>query len=226
MHKKHHTELVFVLDRSGSMAGMEEQAIKSFNSFLVDQKSVEGSANLSLVLFDNIIETPINAQDIQKVNELSAQDFVPRATTALLDAIGVSIDEVETRSGDARSEGKDVKVIFAIFTDGYENDSSKYSWRDISRMISNRTERGWEFLFLAANEDAIATASHLNIDSDNASSVHFNKTAMGTWGDSVSSKAKSMRLKSMGMKYDKSCYEAPLSDIVEDDFNKAEEENC
>ena len=95
-----------------------------------------------------LLKLPINAQDIQKVNELSAQDFVPRATTALLDAIGVSIDEVETRSGDARSEGKDVKVIFAIFTDGYENDSSKYSWRDISRMISIEPRGGGNFFFL------------------------------------------------------------------------------
>ncbi|MDC0066870.1 VWA domain-containing protein [Verrucomicrobia bacterium] len=225
MHKKLHTELVFVLDRSGSMAGMEEQAVKSFNSFLADQKSIEGSASLSLVLFDNIIEVPIKAQDIQKVDEISAKDFEPRATTALLDAIGESIDDVETRLAVANSEGSDVKVIFAIFTDGYENDSSKFSWRDISRMISNRTERGWEFLFLAANEDAIVTASELNIGSHNASSVHYNKTAMGTWGDSVSSKAKSIRLKSMGREYDKECYDADLSDIVEDDFNEAEKEN-
>lgn len=176
MQKNQHTELVFVLDRSGSMQGMEEQAVKSFNSFLNDQKEVEGDASLSLVLFDNIIEIPIRAEDIQKVNEISAEDFNPRATTALLDAIGSSIADADNRikKFQGRDQDKEVNVIFAIFTDGYENDSAEYSWKKVSEMISKRTGKGWEFLFLAANEDAIATASNLNIKSHNASQVQFN----------------------------------------------------
>ena len=123
-----------------------------------------------------------------------------------------------------RDQDKDVNVIFAIFTDGYENDSAEYSWKKVSEMISKRTGKGWEFLFLAANEDAIATASNLNIKSHNASQVQFTEDAMGSWGDSVSSKAKAMRLKSMDLNYDKACYMQSLSDIVEDDLEKLKEE--
>ena len=147
MKNTQHTELVFILDRSGSMDGMEEQAVKSFNSFLNDQKNIDGSANLTLVLFDNVIETPIKFQNIQKVDEISATDFNPRATTALLDAIGKSIKEVDVII--KKSKDNNINVIFAIFTDGYENDSVEYSWRHVSELISNRKEKNWKFLFLA-----------------------------------------------------------------------------
>ena len=219
MQKNQHIELVFILDRSGSMRGMEEQAVKSFNSFMKDQKDVEGDASLSLVLFDNIIETPIKAENIKDVNEISADDFNPRATTALLDAIGSSIEDADGRVEEILGRSQEVKVIFAIFTDGYENDSTKYTWRDVSEMISKRTEMNWEFLFLAANADAIATASNLNIKSQNASQVQFTEDAMGSWGNSVSSKAKAMRLKSMDLAYDEAHYSKSLSDIVDDDLD-------
>ena len=219
------TELVFILDRSGSMRGMEEQAVESFNRFLRDQKDVEGEAGFTLVLFDDRIEKPIESDDISTVNEITATDFRPRGMTALLDAIGKSIRDTGRKIKKLSETQRPGKVIFAVFTDGYENASTKYSWSDIASKISKRTSKdGWEFLFLAANEDAIATASQLNIHRDNASQVQFTEDAMGSWGDSVSSKAKAMRLKSMDLNYDKACYMSSLSDIVEEDLEKLKEE--
>jgi len=223
MNKKHYTELVFVMDRSGSMSGMEEHAVASFNKFLESQKKISGEAGLTLVLFDDKIEKPIETDDIGKVNEISASDFVPRATTALLDAIGTSIKETKRKLKNLSENKKPGKAIFAIFTDGYENASLKYDWEDISRKISRRTEKdGWEFLFLAANEDAIATASSLNIKKKNASRVKPSKQAMETWGKSVSSKVSSIRHKMMDEDYDKVCYSRSLDDIVREDLEHEE----
>jgi hypothetical protein len=224
MKEKQYTELVFVMDRSGSMSGMEEHAVESFNRFLNEQKKVSGEAGLTLALFDNQIEKPIETDDINKVNEISASDFVPRATTALLDAIGTSIKETRKKLRNLPEDKGSGKAIFAIFTDGYENASSKYNWEDIARKISRRTEKdGWEFLFLAANEDAIATACSLNIKRKNASRVKASKQAMETWGKSVSSKVRTIRQKMMDEDYDKACYSKSLDDIVREDL--AEEEN-
>jgi hypothetical protein len=212
------------MDRSGSMRGMEEHAVESFNRFLNDQKKISGEAGLTLVLFDNQIEKPIETDDISKVNEISASDFVPRATTALLDAIGTSIKETKKKLKNLSEDEKPGKAIFAIFTDGYENASIKYDWEDISGKIARRTEKDeWEFLFLAANEDAIATASSLNIKRNNASTVKPTELAMETWGKSVSSKVSTIRKKMMHEDYDEVCYSQSLDDIVREDLE--EEEN-
>lgn len=215
------TELVFILDRSGSMRRMEEQAVESFNRFLRDQKDVEGEAGLTLVLFNDRIEKPIESDDISAVNEITAADFRPRGMTALLDAIGKSIRDTRRKIKKLSETQRPGKVIFAVFTDGYENASTKYSWSDIASKISKRTSKdGWEFLFLAANEDAIATASQLNIHRDNASQVLYSKSAMSSWGGSVSGKAKAMRLKSMDLNYDEACYSKALSKLVEEDLEE------
>ena len=141
--------------------------IESFNRFLKDQKSVEGQANITLMLFDTEFLKPINAQDIMTVNEITADRFEPRGATALLDAIGISIKETRKRIKALPEQEQPGKVIFAIFTDGYENSSRLYEWSEISAKIAKRTSRdGWEFLFLAANEDAIATASKLKINQE------------------------------------------------------------
>ena len=221
MKNKNFTELIYILDRSGSMQGMEEPAVESFNRFLKDQKSVEGQANITLMLFDTEFLKPINAQDIATVNKMTADRFEPRGATALLDAIGISIKETRKRIKALPEQEQPGKVIFAIFTDGYENSSRLYDWSEISAKIAKRTSKdGWEFLFLAANEDAIATASRLNIDQNNASQVEFSKAGMSTWGGSASNKIRAMRKESMGMDYDSEHRSMPLADMVEEDLEE------
>ena len=215
------TELVFVLDRSGSMQGMEEPAVDSYNRFLNDQKSVEGDANLTLMLFDTEFDKPVNCQSINDVREMVAGDFQPRGMTALLDAIGLSIKETRRRIKAMPEEERPGKVIFAIFTDGHENSSTCYNWEQIARKISKRTIKdGWEFLFLAANQDAVATAAKMNIDEKNASTVMYCKEGMSSWGGGVSRKARAMREKSMDMAYCKLDMAAPLESLVEEEMDK------
>ncbi|MFP6874358.1 MAG: vWA domain-containing protein [Verrucomicrobiales bacterium] len=218
------TELVFVLDRSGSMQGMEEPAVDSYNRFLNDQKSVEGDANLTLMLFDTEFDKPVNCQSINEVPEMVAGDFRPRGMTALLDAIGLSIRETRRRIKAMPEEERPGKVIFAIFTDGYENSSRRYNWEQIARKISKRTIKdGWEFLFLAANQDAVATAAKMNIDEKNASMVMYCKEGMSSWGGGVSRKARAIREQAMDMAYCKLDMEAPLESIVKEEMAKEKE---
>jgi hypothetical protein len=218
------TELVFILDRSGSMRGMEEPAVDSYNRFLNDQKSVEGDANLTLMLFDTEFDKPVNCQSINEVPEMGARDFRPRGMTALLDAIGLSIKETRRRIKAMPEEERPGKVIFAIFTDGHENSSTRYNWEQIARKISKRTIKdGWEFLFLAANQDAVATAAKMNIDKNNASTVMYCKEGMSSWGGGVSRKAKAMREKYMDVAYCKLDMDAPLESIVKEEMAKEKE---
>ena len=215
------TELVFVLDRSGSMQDMQEPAVDSYNRFLNDQKSVEGEANLTLMLFDTEFERPVDSRPISEVTEMSAGQFQPRGMTALLDAIGLSIRNTRRRIKEMPEDQQPGKVIFAIFTDGYENASTRYTWEQISRKISKRTVKdGWEFLFLAANQDAVATAAKMSIDKKNASMVVYCRDGMSSWGDGVSRKAKAMREQAMDMAYCKLDMGAPLEDLVEEEMEK------
>lgn len=218
------TELVFVLDRSGSMRGMQEPAVDSYNRFLNDQKSVEGKANLTLMLFDTEFERPVDCRPIHEVPEMGADEFRPRGMTALLDAIGLSIKETRRRIKEMPEDQRPGKVIFAIFTDGHENASTRYNWERIARKISNRTIKdGWEFLFLGANQDAVATAAKMSIDKNNASTVMYCKEGMSSWGDGVSRKAKAMREKYMDVAYCKLDMDAPLESLVEEEMAKEKE---
>ena len=215
------TELVFVLDRSGSMRGMQEPAVDSYNRFLNDQKSVEGEANLTLMLFDTEFENPVDSRPISAVPDMGANEFQPRGMTALLDAIGLSIKKTRRRIKEMPEDQRPGKVIFAIFTDGHENASTRYNWEQISRKISKRTVKdGWEFLFLGANQDAVATAAKMNIDENNASTVMYCREGMSSWGDGVSRKARAMREKSMDMAYCKLDMDAPLESLVEEEMDK------
>ena len=215
------TELVFVLDRSGSMRGMQEPAVDSYNRFLNDQKSVEGEANLTLMLFDTEFERPVDCRPVSEVPEMTAEQFRPRGMTALLDAIGLSIKETRRRIKEMPENERPGKVIFAIFTDGHENASTRYNWEQIARKISKRTIKdGWEFLFLGANQDAVATAAKMSIDEKNASTVMYCQEGMRSWGDGVSRKAKAMREKSMNMSYCKADMDAPLESLVEEEMDK------
>jgi hypothetical protein len=173
--KKDLTELVFILDRSGSMGGLEEDTINGYNSILDKQISEAGEAIISTVLFDSSIELLHDRLNIREALPLTDKDYYVRGSTALLDAIGVSISRTVNNTKLKKSE-KPEKVIFVITTDGEENSSREYSFDKINKMISYQKEKyGWEFIFLGANIDAIATARRFGINEDRASNYHSDK---------------------------------------------------
>lgn len=188
------TEIAYILDRSGSMTPMTEAAIAGFNEFLKEQRDAPGDANLSLLLFDNEFLKPWVRTPLKEVSELTTETYVPRGSTALLDAIGMTIDELGKQLADEPEERRPGKVIVAIFTDGYENSSREYSLKKIHKMITHqRKSYQWEFLFLGANEDAIATASQMGIDRSMASRSKFSGQGVRSSSKSFSRKIRAMR---------------------------------
>lgn len=171
--KKNLTEMVFILDRSGSMSGMEGDTIGGFNSMIQRQRAEEGEALVSTVLFNTVTEVVHDRVDIKDVRLMTGRDYVPGGCTALLDAIGGAIHHIGNVHKYARPEDVPEKTLFVITTDGLENASRKYSAEKVRQMIQRQKEKyGWEFLFLAANIDAIETARHFGIDEDRAVDFH------------------------------------------------------
>lgn len=171
-------EIACVVDRSGSMQAIVSDAIGGFNSFLESQKGEPGAARLTLVLFDHEYQLAHAAVDIQKVPPLNDGTYEPRGTTALLDAVGRTIDDIGKRLAATPEAERPHKVIFAILTDGLENASRDYTYEKVASMIEHqRKVYGWEFLFLAANQDAIAAAGQLSIQAQDA--VSFDATGEG-----------------------------------------------
>ena len=163
------TEIACIVDRSGSMDSIRSDAIGGFNAFLEGQKRVPGEARLTLVLFDHEYLVLHDATDIRSAPPLDESTYVPRGTTALLDAIGRTIDAVGERLSTTPPAQRPGKVITAILTDGLENASKRYSHARIAEMIEHqRTKYGWEFLFLAANQDAVLSARALAIPAEDA----------------------------------------------------------
>jgi hypothetical protein len=172
------TEIACVIDRSGSMSSIAADAIGGFNTFLDGQKRLPGQARLTLVLFNENYTAVCESADIQSIAPLDNTTYVPAGTTALLDAVGRTIDDLGARLAAVPEPERPAKVIFAILTDGMENASRKYSLQDISDRIRHQGETySWEFVFLAANQDAIATASRISIRSDAA--TNFAPTSEG-----------------------------------------------
>ena len=193
------TEIAYILDRSGSMQPMQEPAVAAFNTFIKAQLDVPGDARLTLVQFDDAYEVPVSVRPIQDVEQLTASTYVPRGSTALLDAIGRTIKETDRRLQALADNEKPGKVIVAIFTDGEENASQEYTGKHISDLIRlYRDEKGWEFIFLAANQDAIATASRLSIDAAMGGNVKFSKQGVFSSGNAMNRKVRAMRMKSSG----------------------------
>ena len=169
--KKNLTEIVFVLDRSGSMSGLEKDTIGGFNSMIEKQKKEDGEALVSTVLFDHLTEVIMDRVPIQDVKPLTEDDYIPRGTTALIDALGGAIHHIGNVHKYARDEDRPEHTLFVITTDGMENASHYYSSDDVKRMIKRQTDRyGWEFLFLGANIDAVETARRYGIDEMHAAS--------------------------------------------------------
>ena len=167
--KKNLTELVFILDKSGSMSGLEKDTIGGFNSMLDQQRKVDGECVITTVLFDNRYELLHDRIDIRAVQPITGKEYFVGGSTALLDAIGKTIHKIGTVQKNTTEDYRAEKVMFVIITDGEENASRCYSSMQIRQMIQHQKERyGWEFIFLGANIDAVETAGRFGIDADRA----------------------------------------------------------
>jgi uncharacterized protein YegL len=177
--KKNLTEIVFILDRSGSMAGLEEDTIGGFNAMIEKQKGEAGEAIVSTVLFDHLSEVVHDRVDLQKIRPLTRKEYYVRGCTALLDAVGRAIHHIGNVHKYAREEDRPEKTLFVITTDGMENASREYTYDRVRRMIGRQKERyGWEFLFLGANIDAAREAARFGIGEDKA--VTYRSDSVGT----------------------------------------------
>ena len=192
--KKGLTEIVFILDRSGSMAGLEKDTIGGFNAMLEKQRRGEGQALISTVLFSNesaVIHDRVDARDVPPLTE---KDYFVCGCTALLDAIGGAIHHIGNVHKYARAEDRPERTLFVITTDGMENASRHYDLRRVRTMIERQKARyGWEFLFLGANIDAVDTAARLGIDADRAANFHCDAQGTQLNYEAVSDAVSAMR---------------------------------
>lgn len=179
MMRKGLTEMVFILDRSGSMQGLEKDTIGGFNGMIEKQKSVEGEAVVSTVLFDHESVVLHDRVNLRGIRPMSEADYTVRGCTALLDALGGAIHHIGNVHKYARNEDVPEKTVFVIITDGMENASRRYTSDRVKQMIERQKSKyGWEFLFLGANIDAVETARHFGIDKDRA--VSYRSDSVGT----------------------------------------------
>ena len=177
--KKNLTELVMILDRSGSMGGLESDTIGGYNSMLRKQKDTEGEVLVSTVLFDDRSEVLYDRVPLDKLPQMTDKEYYVRGCTALLDAVGGAIHHIGNVHKYAREEDRPEKTIFVITTDGLENASREYSYDRVKKMVERQKEKyGWEFLFLAANIDAVETAARIGINRDRA--VDYYADSAGT----------------------------------------------
>ena len=177
--RKNMTEIVFILDRSGSMSGLEADTIGGFNSMIEKQKRTEGEALISTVLFDSTSEVLYDRVNIRTIRPMTDNDYTVRGCTALLDAIGGAIHHIGIVHKYARPEDVPEHTLFVITTDGMENASRFYTSDRVKQMIERQKQKyGWEFLFLGANIDAVETARHFGIGADRA--VNYHSDSAGT----------------------------------------------
>ena len=185
--KKNLTELVFILDRSGSMAGLEGDTIGGFNAMIEKQKEEAGEALVSTVLFDNESVVIHDRVDIRKIQPMTRKDYYVRGCTALLDAVGKAVHHIGNIHKYAREEDRPEKTVFVITTDGMENASREYTYDRLKTMIERQKEKyGWEFLFLGANIDAAKEAARFGIRADFAANYHADSKGTGVIYETVS----------------------------------------
>lgn len=188
------TELVFIVDESGSMFGMETDTVGGINAVLEANRKLDGRVTVSTVTFNTSTKVLHDREKIAQVAPLTTADYQPSGCTALLDAVGGSIRHIERVQKYMPAEYKANKVIFVITTDGMENSSRKYAYSDVKRMIEAKTEEGWEFLFLAANIDSAAEAERLGIAPDRACDYVCDTAGNAAMYESVAQATCSMRM--------------------------------
>ncbi len=173
------TEMVFILDRSGSMGGLESDTIGGFNAMIEKQKKQEGKAYVTTVLFDHEIQILHSRVELSEIPPMTDKDYTVRGTTALIDAIGTTIKRIKSMHKELPEKEVPEHTIFVITTDGMENASSQYSSKEVKKMIEHQKKKhNWEFLFIGANIDAVETAKHFGIDKNRA--VNYKADAQGT----------------------------------------------
>ncbi len=198
------TELVFVLDRSGSMHGLENETIGGFNGLIEKQRAEEGETRVTAVLFDNEYDVLYDGVDIGSVPPLTGKEYFARGSTALLDAVGKTIDAVGERLASTPEEQRPAKVIFAITTDGYENASRSYSLEKVKGMIEHQqTKYSWEFLFFGANIDAFGAAARIGIPAACASQFSADEAGISACYDRMSLSISEMRSTGRGRRFEK-----------------------
>ncbi len=219
-----HTELLFILDRSGSMQTMADAAISGFNHFLREQAAEPDPARLTLILFDDQYETPYLSLPLPQVLPLDAKSYIPRGSTALLDAIGRGIDDLGLRLAALPESQRPSSVIVAILTDGEENASTQFTIQDIQKRIRHQTKKyQWTFLFLGANQDAIASAIQLGIHHGNAATYAADGVGQDASIGSVSRKTLALRKSNNGRELsaqEHSDIEAPMQSILNEEDQK------
>ncbi|MFD0824297.1 vWA domain-containing protein [Neobacillus sp. M.A.Huq-85] len=210
--KKDLTELVFILDKSGSMAGLEADTIGGYNAMLKKQQKAEREAVVTTVLFDHDIELLHDRIYVKGISPITDEDYEVGGTTALLDAIGFTIQKIVKVEKKTMEEERAEKVLFVITTDGKENASREFSREKIKKMVQHQKEKyGWEFLFLGANIDAISTAAQFGIQEDFAVDYHADKIGTEVNFEAVNEAVSNLR---SGKKLDRSWKKG-----IERDFN-------
>lgn len=190
---KDYTEIVFILDRSGSMHGLEKDTIGGFNSVLAQQKELEGEAVVSTVLFDDKVDVICDRKDIQEVRPMTSKEYYVRGCTALLDAVGGAIEHISKVQKILPKSHRAKDVLFVITTDGLENASHKYDYKEVKKLIEKKTKKGWEFLFMGANIDAAAEAARIGISADRAATYCPDTTGTIAVYDAIGDAACQMR---------------------------------
>ena len=193
--KNNTTELVFILDRSGSMAGLESDTIGGFNAMIEKQKKQDGECFVSTVLFDNQSEVLHDRMKLADVPKMTEKDYYVRGCIALLDAIGGAIHHIGNIHKYARSEDVPTRTMFVITTDGMENASHVYSASKVKAMIERQKEKyGWEFLFIGANIDAVETAANIGISRERAVNYHADEQGTKVLYNTVAMAVSSVRM--------------------------------